>query len=474
MTEKTFLWEGVITGDSVYAPYNAEELNAFLTLPQNINDDGFVVPGYLNDLKVEGDLGVISSSVYVKPGAALIKGFTYINTEVVSLSIEPISFDGRYRHDSVILRINYDDKTIRLAVLKGTELVSASAILYTKPTLTQVEGYIWEVEIAHVFVDYHTPFYITNEFVYDSRKFIFTNEHSAIATKNLVRNGEFMGFSGAQTVGNDQPDLWDYYADTAITASAALSPMTRGRSITLPSGGSLRQYVYIKGRKTFTLKFLYKNTSSVNFYIWPYKTDGTYSADYLVRYIRPSIGLVEDVWYQETITFEDEDIDYLMIQFIGGISSCIIGQVILVEGYHPGPFRPFSEFIPFRSSLTDASWNATAKSDGTTTIDLTASFGGHVLPGTKAVTIMTIARDSGTGATAVVTLSFSSVLSAVVCGILDIGSVTNDVFRSNQVTVPVNTDLFVSSLNTPRFDVTVDATGVLTMDVFLYITGIYV
>lgn len=87
MTEKSYLWDGTVTGDASLAPYNAQEFNIwmFSTFLSNNLTEGYVIPGYLDDLWVRG-AGEGNYGVIVNAGAACFNNFLYILDEAVSLS----------------------------------------------------------------------------------------------------------------------------------------------------------------------------------------------------------------------------------------------------------------------------------------------------------------------------------------------------------------------------------------------------
>jgi len=108
--EKSFFFDAVVTGGVPDRSYSAEDIamrEAWLI------SDG-VVGG--EALTVNGTSG---SGVYVYPGAAVIAGYTYVNTSILYLQIDEghASYD---RIDSVALKLDRTGRYISAVVVKGT------------------------------------------------------------------------------------------------------------------------------------------------------------------------------------------------------------------------------------------------------------------------------------------------------------------------------------------------------------------
>jgi hypothetical protein len=154
MTERSYYWDGLVTGDAVLAPYATTVWNDLVweTLFQRDSTEQSVLEDYLNELVVSG----VSGGVKVATGAALVNGTLYENTVALSLAIETPSSDPRI--DRIVLRKTWVDQKIRLAVLQGTEAASPTA-----PTLTQSEGDTWEVSLAQVRITIGGVITVTDE-----------------------------------------------------------------------------------------------------------------------------------------------------------------------------------------------------------------------------------------------------------------------------------------------------------------------
>lgn len=102
-----------------------------------------VIPGEGYQLQVYGDSS--GMQVKVKSGQAWIKGHFFESTAEEILAIDAAD-PTNPRIDRVILRLDWNDNFIDLAVLKGTPAASPSP-----PTLTQSSSR-WEISLAQVLV----------------------------------------------------------------------------------------------------------------------------------------------------------------------------------------------------------------------------------------------------------------------------------------------------------------------------------
>ncbi len=476
MTEKSYFYTHGTGGDSTYSPYNRVEFNAYMMSRSVGNETGmFVIPNYLSDLKVETG-GTLVSSVSVSPGAAIINGVLYQSDSPISVNIPRTVSTTAVRIDYIVLRVDYIAQTVRVARLEGTEDTTITA-----PILTQVTGSIWEELLAWVYIDPATDTVALSD-IFDNRQFLMTSETLKTFDKgNLLRNSEYMAFSGSG-VATRSPEYWSWGNAGTLTTGAPLSPMTRGRSIAL-AGTTISQRVKVaQGAKTFSIRALFQDgTGNTSFYVQGIRSNGLSTTKYMQQYFRAGTkaatnGNVALGYCTETITFEEDDIEYLQLNVANLGGSFTIGQIILVEGYHTGPIRQINETLIFQTAVADAAWTATAKSTGTTAINLTASFSSVILPGTKAIIAKLRGRDSGsagTNATNMQALGYSASY-PVVYSTLSIGGVTNDKFMEQQCIIPVNQPVFDAGSDAPQFRVTVNATGALTFDATIQILGIVI
>jgi hypothetical protein len=141
MTETSYYWEGIATGDATLAPYLETVFHSLWKKLFTQNDNEGVLFGYLNSLSVSG----ISGGVIVESGAALVNGWFYENDSQLTLAIETPASNPRI--DRIVVQLNPGSQIARVAVVQGTEAASPTA-----PALTQNSGGIWEIPLAQVLV----------------------------------------------------------------------------------------------------------------------------------------------------------------------------------------------------------------------------------------------------------------------------------------------------------------------------------
>ena len=478
MTEKSYFYQHGTGGDSVYSPYNRVEFNAFMMSRSVGNETGmFVIPNYLDDLKVITG-GTLVSSIVVSAGATIINGVLYKSDSPININI-PRTVSITYpRIDYIVLRVDYVAQTVRVVRLEGDESTTITA-----PDLTQIAGSVWEELIAWIYVDPTTETVDIAD-IFDNRQFLMTSETLKTYGKgNLLKNSEYMAFSGAG-VATRSPEHWTWGSAGTLAIGTPISSMTRGRSVTL-NGTTLSQKVKVApGSKTFSIKALFQDGGGGNlgYYLQGVRSNGLSTAKYMQQYFRSGTkaatnGNLAIGYCTETITFDEDDIEYLQLNILSVGGNSYIGQVILVGGYHTGPIRQINETIMFQTAVTDASWSNTAKSTGTTAISLAASFGSGTIPaGTKAVIAKLRGRDSAsaaTNATNMQVLGYSASY-PVVYNTLSVGGVTNDKFMEQQCIIPVNQPVFDAATDIPQFRVTVNASGGNTFDATIQILGIVI
>lgn len=481
MTETSYIWDGTSTGDATTAPYDGPEFNTYMLTPSTGEGDNYVyvVPEYLSCLRVYNSS--IGYTISVAPGAAIIGSkFIYVSDDIVNLNITPVTATDYARLDMVVLRVDTINQTIRLAVVEGSAVDSTDTL--EEPTLTQTDT-TREIAIARVYIDY-TMSHVLDEYIVDKRIFATnfkTSKSFKLQYKNIITNSEFMAFSSSDTV--TDPEGWSNGgAANTLTPSAAakLSKMSRGQSIAFGAVGevqAIKQIINIDPNvPIFTVRCLLKDTTggadvynSVGLY--PATANGSIlSGTYKVqKYTRLAADTEIDV--QFTVEFDINASFGAVVLIItnsgGGIE---LGQCMVVHGYHPGPYREFSENILFRERMTDAGWSDTAKSSGTTTVDLT-TFG--VLDRIKGAWIRTRGRDSGSaGGSAYIELVGYAAPYNGVYGRVELSGITNNVYRENTFYVPVGRPIPDAYDETPQLRAVVVATGAGTFDATLEVVGI--
>lgn len=471
MTETSYLWDGLVTGDATLAPYNKTEFNKYI-FGAYVEDSefAFVIPGYLNDLEVVSTGGY---AVSVSTGAALLQQQMYINSSPLSLSIDQVTDPTYFRFDYIALQLDQINQTLRAVVLKGLE--TNDYTLLENPALIQT-GAFWQAPIARLFVD-GSETSILAENIHDYRKFAVTTYTTNTFTynQNLIQNSEFMAWS---VPGTNNPSKWVRSGVAGDSAVAAFGSMVRGQAWSLPASSGLvynntdlqAQFPVCTVKGSFYVAtgdaselIIGLSNASVTVPTTPFITK---------KYTRLEVGDI--VEFQFTCRIPTTNPTWRLavsLRSNGGIHY--IGQIILVPGYHPGPYRQMLETLPLLYPITDANWTNTAKSTSTTTIDFTATFGSDVLRQTKAVVLRLRGRDSGSaaGAPYMRILGYSAAF-PIEYGRLDLEGVTNDVYRETTCICPVGQPIYAAQSQIPQLRIDIVATGAATFDATVEVIGI--
>lgn len=150
MTQISRPWEGVVVGDAgAYSDANWQKLYQYIIgvggLRANVGPLlGSGTQPY-EGLAVQAQ-NPTTASIDVLSGGALVQGIAYLNDGTETFVITA-NASGNARIDTVILRADYAQQTVRLAVLPGTPAASP-----VPPTLTQSLGIMWEIPLADIAV----------------------------------------------------------------------------------------------------------------------------------------------------------------------------------------------------------------------------------------------------------------------------------------------------------------------------------
>lgn len=479
MAWKSLLWNGIAVGDALVAPYDKTNFNLWLAGPLQANsDDGFVIPGYMNDLEVAPITG---SRIRVNSGGALIQNYIFINDAPSIFAVSGLATAGQYRYDSVILRLDTQEQEIRIAILNGAE----SAFPPVAPTLTQ-DDQTWEIELARIYIS-ETTFTPVSTNIEDRRKFLLTfKSMNGFSNRNLVKNSEFMIIGT-----NAEPDVtpfWSTYSSGTgwlPQNDTRLSPMLRGYSATMTvttssQARSLYQKIPVSsGVKTYSVRGLAEidssNPGTLTVSLYGVRSDGVTETSKRVEMSFREQDTVID--FHSTVTFEETDIDYVVVEYsclgAGSAQNFYIGQTIVTEGYHPGPLRQISEALLFVGRARyDASYDSTPHSTGVTALDLTnaGNYSGYFQKGAMAILGYMFARDSGSAASAAAKVDIEG-SKGVVCATLPVQGIPNDTFITRPFIVNAFQDLYVDKDTRPQIGVDVTATGANTLDLTMYLNG---
>lgn len=151
MTEKSRVWDGVLTGDATEAPYSASE---WAYREAQLHGLGLSFPNYgilqgsgggtYEPLAVKAK-SPVSANIEIEIGAALATGYLYETTAAVTLTVAA-NASGNARIDTVILRVDFVAQTVRAVIKQGTPAASPA-----RPSLQQDATY-WEIPLADIAV----------------------------------------------------------------------------------------------------------------------------------------------------------------------------------------------------------------------------------------------------------------------------------------------------------------------------------
>jgi hypothetical protein len=474
MTETSFFWDGITVGDATDAPYNDDEIATALG---NVIGD-FVIPfTYSGTGRPSQELHVALSAtigkVDVLAGAAFVKGVMYVLDATAEVDIAS-NASGNPRIDIVILRRSSAGQTVRLTVVQGTPAAAPSPPALTITTDMSL-AWIWVEDGYDAGVDT-----IDDEEIHDERVFREIGpSHQLSARKNLIPNAEFFGVSGVLSAG--APDKWSLVLTPGLGENLGTY---RGRHLTVTSiGGGEGVETTVSCNQVFTTDPVFTISGYVNctqgeFQIWVYRVNlstGVSTLERIKKFRTMSASGFTQFTIREQIVTEE---DAIRIQFIGGTGGTDIlrmGDLVLNKGYMP--VVPYNhEVIWFDYPITDASWTATAKSTGLTTINLVSNFGSVILPYIRGVILRVRCKDSASAAAATfgtaITLHHAldsppSTTTAV--GIVSCAGRPNDTWEEQVVFVPVdNTDanapikVYVYASGAGTLDATIEIIGMVT------------
>lgn len=152
MTEYSLPEQGLTIGDAVLAPYSADNWAtawSYLIGFGASRADSGVIAGNGNGTQYSlqvAETSPTSANVTLYPGSAVVQGKQYVNDADLTLAIGA-NASGNDRIDTVILRRDYINQTIRAIVKQGTPAATP-----VPPTLDQIAGSLWEIPVCDVYV----------------------------------------------------------------------------------------------------------------------------------------------------------------------------------------------------------------------------------------------------------------------------------------------------------------------------------
>ena len=106
--------------------------------------DNGVFPNQGSCLVVTQDT-ITAMKVKIKTGKAFLKGYWYENTEELVMNLD-VADGVQNRYDLIVIRLDFTERKIEAAVVKGKSAVSP-----TQPAITRNEN-VWEIALAKVYI----------------------------------------------------------------------------------------------------------------------------------------------------------------------------------------------------------------------------------------------------------------------------------------------------------------------------------
>jgi hypothetical protein len=392
MTEISYVWPPGV-GDASAEPYDVDEFREYINMMFGLSANGFVVPGYGNELAITAS-SPASAVVHVGTGALMLKGARYVNDADIAFTIAA-NASGNPRIDTIVARIDWSAQTVRMAVVAGTPAAVPSP---TAPVTNF--GVTWEYVLGHVWVANGFAS-IADAEIHDLR--LFTNPSGVAGgadVTNLIVNSEMMSWSGLNIATKEIPDYWTQVGTfSAVAEVTKKSQMSRGRSVGLTvsaANSGLRQVCAVQGNQMHSLRFLGLATAPAMLVV-TVTSDGASPLN-ITKNLRRTGSEYDYFLYFRT----PSDATIVTVSILNGVntSAINIGQVMLIPGYVPGPYRQFHETLYFcRDYFLLQNINGMTTGNGKT-VDVDAVDTNNLVPaGTRWLKIIySIGRISG-GAT---------------------------------------------------------------------------
>lgn len=446
-----YFFDGTTIGDATLAPYDDSEIaNVFARFGNG------VIEGYENELEVTAS--GVNGVVAVGSGAARVNGYLYINDTDTTVAVPSCVANNRI--DVITLYVDTAAQTVRLNRIEGVE--AANPVIPAIPSTDFPLAWLWLVSTYNAATGYPNSPYI-----HDLREFEIINaSKTGVPYNNLIPNSEFLSFTG-NGAANPAPDEWWVAGATLGTTIGSAITHARSRTVNITGAGGdlISTAVPLQKGKRYTLRgSVYINSGAVNIQV---ERSVVYGGS-----ISKIITNAPGVETEFIIRFDAyPTTDYTSLSFacqVGG-TDFELGQVVLVEGNVPGNYAPKHELIFANAYLTDANWNFTAKSTGTTVVDLSAAFSGNIGVYIRGLILAMAGNDSGSAGNPVKMGLYSQLAGAATDNLsqLSLEGVPNDEIRERIGYVPTN-----HLVSQGYFDVGVSASGAGTFDVQLRVLGV--
>lgn len=354
MTEHSYWHNGSMRGDATESPYSADIFKTIFSQLVSSSRNGI-----LSDETVLGmtNLAVSASGldmeVDVRAGSAFIEGIYFNNSASYALTIDPINTHAGQRIDRIVIRIDWEAQTARLAVVKGEEV----NVYPSSPSLQQEVGKIFEYPLAKIGIIYSVTAAIVQTMIFDERVFLPTAQSHPIM--NFMHNSEFIyGANDAQYA----PAYW-YISGGTPTITNYITPNN-----TLTERGNIIRLVNPSGGPSINTDIFISNASST---LYP-----AFSRATIAFYLQVISGGAEISFNGTLVNILDPTSEPVLIKYRMALSSLAsyvslsiafggevhLYPVTLSWGSIEAPFVPCKELVlaqfPSQSSVSTASTGA--------------------------------------------------------------------------------------------------------------------
>lgn len=452
MAQFSYFWGGSSGDAGLTAPYGDAEVSWVLG---TLVGAPFIIPEYGNECKVVSAGAAPRGSVFVYSGAALVEGYLYTNDNTVTVTLDA-NAAGNPRIDAIVLQQQIG-QIIRADKITGTAAVNPSF-----PTIGS------DCPVAYIWVPAGfnpATSIIQAVHIWDARPFKHIGPTAHYYTKkDWMPNGEFMAYSG-RTVGAVPPEFWRADAVTppsSITSSVAITGhnSARGAQIRIQTAGAGGDIYATFLPPTFYRDTIYKDLMCT----WKFQVRIDAGTSVRFSLYRRNINTGAVVALEQIDVFRTGEmvagnfVEFVIRDFInvytvseqtaielkiegGSNADFYLAQMLFVDGYVPGGWRPKQEILFYDYDVTDAAWALTAYSTGLQTINFAALFNAPtVLRNTHGVIGKTKCRDSGSaggGPYYAEPWGGTNPDYTVSNGEVNVGNITNDTQRDMQTITPI-------------------------------------
>lgn len=446
MTQKSYFWNGLWSGDAVNAPYDAT-LYANIVAMLKTQGESFVFD-YLNNLEVT----VSVTSAAVNTGAAVMQGIYILEDAGTTLAVSANSTDFT-RIDRVVIGLDLTVNSAGIYIKKGHPEETPHV-----PGLKQVTDVYWEMPLALLFIPSGATGLTDDNWIVDERHFFPDAQHMEnYATRNIMPNSEFLAGPGTGLSG--APGMWNIttFAPTMETVTK-FDAQTRGNAIKLTCASTLygishKFQISTVATVPVTIKFLIQVESGiarVNF-------GGTDNHDFY-----PTANPVE-VIHRKSFSSSDQDFDMQLSCADANGTVFTIGQITVTYGYVAAPFVPKHETILFWTPV-ELETN-TVSIVGSRVLDL-ETFAPGIGPNLQSALVRLDAADDTSSSTSPSAYIRGALQGGVKLEVL-LSSLPNDSIQSDQGWIPLYRYANGTLEESDKFEVGYSTNNNLTYSVYM-------